>query len=200
MNPNTLTAFDDEITKIAGFMTNVGRPIAAGAGALKNWAAGQARMVGHASQQFVRAPVHQMGEGMKMTFQNPSTKKLSLVGRNADGSVNKLETGLRGLWVASTAADATNAVKKEDVYGQNAGRGERIGRFAAGTAVSLGTMKSLGMGWKGLLPGMALGAGASYAGGKLGKQVDKAVKKFKKPPAQAAPAVVGNEQPLMTTR
>lgn len=211
MNPATLEAFDDELTKIAmekqalSFMANIGRPIIRSGAAFRNWAARQGHLTAHAGREFLNNPMYQMKEGLKMTFQTPSDgpasiKKLSLVGRKANGKIDPLETGLRGLWVATTATDAMNAVKKEDVYGKGSGRGERIGRFAAGTATSLGTMKSLGMGWKGLLPGMVLGAGASYLGGKAGKQVDKAVAKVRGHGPSNAPAVVGHSQPEMNTR
>lgn len=211
MNTTMIKAFDNELTKIAmekqalSFMANIGRPIIRSGYAFRDAMKRQAHLTAHAGREFLNNPGHQMQEGLKMTFQTPSTgpasaRKLSLVGRNPDGSVNALETGLRGLWVATTANDAINAVKKNDVYGQNAGRGERIGRFVAGTTTSLGTMKSLGMGWKGLLPSMALGAGASYLGGKAGKAVDKTVAKFKKNGPSSAPAVVGHSQPEMNVR
>jgi hypothetical protein len=211
MTPSMLDAFNDELTKIAmekqalSFQANIGRPIVKAGIAAGQWAKRQAYLTAHAGREFLNNPGYQMKEGLKMTFQSPPTgpasaKKLSLVGRNPDGSVNALETGLRGLWVATTANDAINAVKKKDVYGQNAGRGERIGRFVAGTTTSLGTMKSLGMGWKGLLPGMALGAGASYLGGKAGKQVDKAVGKLRGKGPASAPPVVGNSQPATMER
>lgn len=206
MTPRMLDAFNDELTKIAmekqalSFMANIGRPIMRSAASLRGAVARQAHLTGHAGREFLNNPAHQIKEGLKMTFQNPDTKKLSLIGRNADGSVNALETGLRGLFVAGTATDAVNAIRKDDVYGQGAGRGERIGRFAAGTAASLGTMKSLGMGVKGLLPGMALGMGAGYLGGKAGKVVDKTVAKVKGKGPANAPAVVGHSQPEVMER
>jgi hypothetical protein len=75
--------------------------------------------------------------------------------------------GMKGLTVAGAGLELNDVRKKQDPMGQGRGRAERLGSAVAGIGSGLVTMRH------GFVPSVATGLAAGWAGGKLGKQVDK---------------------------
>jgi hypothetical protein len=137
--------FADELEKIsAGFLANVGTKIV---------------QTGRNAAQWAKAQPAATGAAFKDHLQPMAMMK---------DSWNKSKWwGMKGLTVAGAGMEGASALKKKDPEGRGRGRGQRLGSAIAGTASGLITMKH------GIIPALATGLAASYAGGKVGKRFDK---------------------------
>lgn len=159
----------DGLEKGAGMLHNVGTRIVARAQSIGPWAMRQAAETGEALVDHL-SPIQKMRESWNASHW----------------------WGMKGLTVGGAALAVPEVTSKEDPLRLNRGRAERLIGNVAGTASGLVTMK------RGLVPALATGLAAQYAGGRVGRLIDKARAKKapKTPQTPAAPALV---QPAATT-
>lgn len=147
--------------KVSGFMQNLGTRIM--------WSP-----TGRTAQAVMKNPVEATKRGIMSSFRDPRT-----------GKVGFMRPGQRfnqSLLLGGTAMAGASALKKDDPDQIGAGRAERVGKFLGGTALGFAAAP-----YGGLMSGIAAGIGGEYAGGKVGKLVDRArgYKAKKGPEAEA---------------
>lgn len=151
----TMAAFANElegISKEGAFMTNVSAPIKSTVG---SWFQKQLTNTAAAAKDHL-LPLEKMRE---------SWREAKWMGEGA--KTRYLPVGMKTFTLAGAGLSAADVAPKEDMTGQNRGRGQRLGNALASTASGLITMKH------GLIPATATGLAAGYVGGKVGKLFDR---------------------------
>jgi hypothetical protein len=156
VNKIAITAFSDELEKISSMQLNIGTRIVSRAGAAAKGAGNVLHETGQAVLDHLN-PVQKMRESWNASKW----------------------WGMKGLTVGGAALAAPEVLPKEDPLHMNRGRAERLIGNVAGTASGLITMQ------RGFVPALATGLAAQYAGGRVGRMIDKA--KGRKAPATPTP-------------